>query len=328
LLQSTLHDEATDGRSWLLVVDEAHRGSVQVWDEIHSFRNQFGLKTGFAGLFVLGQTELARALATRRFSGFATSLQATLHLLPIDLDEARELLSFELRDEIGGEHLLEELHRDARGNPGKLLRLADTRPPTSRPNRVEALNPEFSGSAPAVPRSATTRFEMPAFAALKVESTADPSVAHGGHNRMNSPPLIPARPPIRLEDGLVEVGWEGDLDSEPAGEEEAATATESPRPCPDDAAFNEELIEDRYAALQAWSEWTRNQGRMASEGAAVPAREIEPSSVEEATEVAVASKPSSASEPSVDMELANLRAESQHDFAPYSQLFTRPRQSR
>ena len=33
-----------------------------------------------------------------------------------------------------------------------------------------------------------------------------------------------------------------------------------PKPSlPDDSPFNEELIEDRYAALQAWSEWTKGQ---------------------------------------------------------------------
>ena len=113
-LQSTLQDEATDGRSWLLIIDEAHRGSAEIWDEIHAIRNQLGLKTGFAALFVLGQTELWRNMANRRFNGFATSIQADLHLMPLDLDEARELLSFSLRGRIGEEQLLEELHRDAR----------------------------------------------------------------------------------------------------------------------------------------------------------------------------------------------------------------------
>ena len=58
LLQSTLQDEATDGRSWLLVVDEAHRGSAEVWDEIQAIRNQLGRNTGFAALFVLPKSLL------------------------------------------------------------------------------------------------------------------------------------------------------------------------------------------------------------------------------------------------------------------------------
>jgi type II secretory pathway predicted ATPase ExeA len=337
LLQSTLQDEATDGRSWLLVVDEAHRGSVQVWDEVHAIRNQLGLKTGFAALFVVGQTELARALATRRFTGFATSLQAKHHLMPLDLDEARELLSFTLRDGIGDEDILEALHRDARGNPGKLLRLIDTRPTISSPDPIEALNQDLTERTPAAPRLLSTRVRTPKVLAAEVEATDDPSASRGGSSRVNPPPLIPARPPIRLEEGLVEVGWEGDLDSEPTREEVAANSPESPCHCPDDSSFNEELIEDRYAALQAWTEWTRNQGRAAVSGSAAdPASEIEPGPLEEATELEIAAnakpsstpQPSAADDASVITTLANVRAEAQHDFAPYSQLFTRLRQSR
>ncbi len=97
---------------------------------------------------------------------------------------------------------------------------------------------------------------------------------------MNTPPLVPARPPIRVEDGLVEVGWEGDLDAEPAYEEESARPAD--RPCPDDSSFNEELVEDRYAALQAWHEWTRNQGRGDTDSDPTP---LESSPADEATEL-------------------------------------------
>jgi len=333
-LQSTLQDEATDGRSWLLVVDEAHRGSAEVWDEIQAIRNQLGLRTGFAALFVLGPTELARALSTRRFTGFATSLYAKLHLMPLDLDEARELLTFCLPDGFTEEHLLEELHRDARGNPGQLLRLADSRPPILRLNPNEALNRDLSTRPPAAPRLPSSRVLIPNVPVQEPEATAEASASRVGNGRMNPPPLIPARPPIRLEEGLVEVGWEGDLDSELTCAEEAAAPPESP--CPDNSSFNEELIEDRYAALQAWTEWTRNQGRVASKSAADPASQMESRSDEEATGLeaaanptpSITSQPSPAAESTAATALANVRAEPQHDFAPYSQLFTRLRQSR
>ncbi len=147
---------------------------------------------------------------------------------------------------------------------------------------------------------------------------------------MNPPPLVPARPPIRVEDGLVEVGWEGDLDAEPPYEEESARPPESP--CPDDSSFNEELVEDRYAALQAWHEWTRNQGRGDTDS---DPTQLESSPADEATELEAGisnaistSPPSAAAESSVARSLANIRAEPQQEFAPYSQLFTRLRQSR
>jgi general secretion pathway protein A len=329
-LQATLEDEATDGRSWLLVVDEAHRGSAEVWDEIQAIRNQLGQRTGFGALIVLGQTELARALSTRRFTSFATSLTAILHLMPLDLDEARELLSFRFRDAIVEEQLLEDLHRDAGGNPGKLLRLADSRPPILSLNPNEALKQDLSPQPPVAARLRSTKVLIPDVPVEEPEASA----SRVGNFRMNPPPLIPARPPIRLEDGLVEVGWEGDLDSEPTRVKEAASPPHGP--LTDNPSFNEELIEDRYAALQAWTEWTRNQGRVASESAADPAGPTESSPDQEATglDVAANPKPSITSQPPPAADLtaatavASVRAEPQHDFAPYSQLFSRLRQSR
>ena len=51
-------------------------------------------------------------------------LRCHLHLPPLDLDEARELLEFAGQDHIAADRALEELHRDARGNASGLLRLA------------------------------------------------------------------------------------------------------------------------------------------------------------------------------------------------------------
>ena len=133
------------------------------------------------------------------------------------------------------------------------------------------------------------------------------------------------------------MGWEGDLDSDADScGRKPPNRTESPGPFPDDSSFNEELIEDRYAALQAWTEWTRNQGRLASENVTDPASGINSTPVEEAAELeaAASSAPTFTPHPAADAEstaapvIANVRAEPQHEFAPYSQLFTRLRQSR
>ena len=71
--------------------------------------------------------------------------------------------------------------------------------------------------------------------------------------------MIPSRPPIRLEDGLVEVGWDGDLEAEPTYADSPTTDQETSLPA--EPHSDEELVEDRYAALQAWTEWTRNRER-------------------------------------------------------------------
>src|SRR5262249_36667918 len=109
-VQGVLEDESKDGRRWLLVVDEAHRGSSEVWDEIHALINQLGRPDGFAALLLLGPTEMARSLSSRRFSALAARLSLHLHLMPLDLDEARELLGFSGCGTPAFELALEELH--------------------------------------------------------------------------------------------------------------------------------------------------------------------------------------------------------------------------
>jgi hypothetical protein len=136
--------------------------------------------------------------------------------------------------------------------------------------------------------------------------------------------LIPTRPPIRVEDGLVEVGWEGDLEAELAHADGSMDPEVS---SPVEPYHNEELVEDRYAALQAWTEWARNRERSSEAG--TPSGEPHPPP----DKVADPERPSGeerpiASEPSTAAPGATVRAETPHDFAPYSQLFTRLRQSK
>ncbi|HWT78753.1 MAG TPA: hypothetical protein VN648_08105, partial [Candidatus Methylomirabilis sp.] len=82
---------------------------------------------------------------------------------------------------------------------------------------------------------------------------------------------------------------------------------------------SEEMVEDHYAALQAWTEWARNRGREGSREMAGDhaSSELVPSSVTSADALPVAET----------QRTGGLRAESQHEHAPYSQLFSRLRQS-
>ena len=137
-----------------------------------------------------------------------------------------------------------------------------------------------------------------------------------------TPSLIPSKPPIRLEEGLVEVGWDGDLEAELTESDESSTDRENSASV--ESPFDEQLVDDRYAAMQAWTEWSRNRERpslpeerpdtpepspVAPESPVVPIREDRPVDSDSALP-------------------ANIRAGGPHDFAPYSQLFTRLRQSK
>ena len=144
-----------------------------------------------------------------------------------------------------------------------------------------------------------------------------------GSVRPAAPALIPTKPPIRDEEGLVEVGWEGDLLDELATDE--TPSTESAAFLSDDSSLNEELIEDRYAALQALSERTREEFWPATNASSALPRE-KPDEARGSDE-----SPDERPGPRDTADGASpagIRAEGQHEFAPYSQLFTRFRQSK
>ena len=125
---------------------------------------------------------------------------------------------------------------------------------------------------------------------LAREVPARKAIATAGEPSSSSEPLVPSRPPLRVEEGLIEVGWD----------------SEEPEPEP---GMGEEPVADHYAALQAWDEWARNQGRSRVPLLPDP---IDPEleSDEEPEEL-----------PSEHVHAT--RAEAAQEFAPYSQLFSR-----
>lgn len=176
----------------------------------------------------------------------------------------------------------ERRHRDSAGNPGRLLRLD---PPSGLP----------------VPRFQTARP-----ARLVASEPAEPA------------PIVPTRPPLKVEDGVIEVGW--DAEAEEAVVSEVDSEVEEPRvggestPEPVvssrlQAAPNGEPVpvEDHYAALQAWNEWAANQRR----GESAPSEAQPEESADDDQEDDLYPQPS------------RLRAEGDEEFAPYSQLFSR-----
>lgn len=254
-LTDCLTERSTDSRRWALVIDEAHLATPEVLEEVRVLSNRLGQPDGFAALVLVGQTSLARRLATRPLAALEARLSARVHLDPIDADEARALLGPGLDDAE-----VERRHRDAAGNPGRLLRQARsvTAPGPRRSIRVEPAQP--------VP---------------------PPSV-----------PLVQARPPLLVEDGLIEVGWDSEPEDTPGPVGEASPAPHDATPPTAPAPPVDEVVDDPYAALQAWNEWSANQGRLG---------------------------PGAGGEASALRDNPNLRAEGQEEFAPYSQLFSRRR---
>jgi hypothetical protein len=346
-LSLRLHEEKRNGRSWLLIVENLQKASEQVRDELESLLHSSEAHEGFAGFLLTGPTSLIHLLMTRDWAAISSRLQTHVHLLPFDLDEARELADADGSSAGLAPGPLEELHREARGNPRRLVHLLRTRTITASGKGIAS--PASAGSsrlhgaarAVSIPRSASPATQTP-----QQEVEAGARTVTPGRTMSPSAPLVPVRPPLRVEEGLIEVGWEGSLeeestgllplnrlpDAEAAEEDHSSSLVESvsslqtiaplevstePRPI-DEELPSEEMIEDHYAALQAWAEWAKNRGRD------VPAL---PEVATRGDRVAsgVPAEPGDEEEAQLP---AGLRAEPQHDHAPYSQLFTRLQQSR
>jgi type II secretory pathway predicted ATPase ExeA len=331
LLHSVLQDESADGRRWLLVVDEAHRALPLVWEELQVIVNRLGRRDGFGALVVIGDTELARLLAMRDLGGFAASLSDHLHLLPLDLDEARELLEFPRRGDDRGELALEELHRDAGGNPRALLRLAERLPESWRNPTIDVDRQSRRQDPYATRRH--TNIATTSWGQVQTDDREDeipiptpPIVASREvGTRSPAPSLIPSRPPIRIEEGLVEVGWEGDLDTELEPADQVAADLETG--LTGDPTLNEEPIEDRYAELQARTERTKSHGRIDLSDASRLAQTSDTHEPAPRSDAPPAEPPRESRQPAPATAPPGVRAEPQQEFAPYSQLFTRLRQS-
>ena len=334
-LENGLADEHTEGRRWLLVVKEAQRGRRGVWDEVQALANQLGRPHGFASIFLVGSTKLARSLVARPSSrGLAALVSAHIHLKPIDLDEARELL--DARAAMGSidEHTLEDLHRKSHGNPALLLRLA------ANMGRSAATGRGGGQASRGVIRYSrdSKREHDSALDSNELLAEARPDLAHevvkeqSGSTRptvrvpgrAEAPALVPSKPPLREEEGLVEVGWAGDLDAELSTEE--SPSGEFERAVPQESPLNEELIEDHYAALQAISERTRTEGWLTADSPGGDTRET--SLERSAGSGARPEPPPEGRAAGAGAPPGGIRAEGQHEFAPYSQLFTRFRQSK
>ena len=313
-LEDSLLGAAADGVRWVLVVEEAHNGTDEVLEEVRVLSNRLGHSGALAGVVLVGQNALALRLRRQPLVALGLRVALRAHLGPFEfeelhaalvhLDPARPLVMREL----------ERLHRDVAGNPLLALRRARTAKVTPWVPTVR------NGQAVALP----------------VEN--DPRDATEGEPEMR-PPLdlpaaVPARPPLQVEEGVVEVGWDAGQATLPeempfmVAASGAGTAPQSAGVLAetrgDEEASAEEFVEDRYAAIQAWNEWARSQAE--DSAASLPPTDVaNPSALHEAADE---------HEPLVAAEMdlagpgpahAEVRAEAQHGFAPYSQLFSRLR---
>ena len=292
-IHGLLAEAAADGFRWGLVVDEAHLGATDVLDELRVLANRLGEPGAWSGMLLVGQTPLLARLGTRPLSGLDARIARRIHLRPLGIDEWSDWLA-RLDARMSAD--AELWHRDARGNPRRLLGyLADA---PGRPLPVEHVGPGLPASRPD-PASPSEAAEP---RAVGWEVT----------------PVAPVKPPLEIGEGMIEVGWDdspevgADLET---GPEPSVGSLEGERPAGKPVgAPSEERVDDHYAALQAWAEWTENQGRRP---VASSTADSEGDGFEDDADGLKATPSRSA-----------VRAEGQHAFAPYSQLFSRLKPSR
>lgn len=322
-LEQTLEEESADGRGWLLVIEDVDRASETVADALRALADQLGKPAGFAGIVLTGSTGTIRFLADRSRRRLGSMVAHHLHLGPLDFDEAVELLAPGRELDRETRARLQRLHRDARGN-ARALRLLDAE------NPIFQRHPAVS-ETPSDPRAiaATRRVESDAGSETqRIERAAVPASLAVDQVE----PFLPSRPPIRVEEGLVEVGWEGEIEDDGDAQSIESEPLSTPTPArlePARVVSREEPVEDQYAAIQAWTEWARNREFAASNRPTIQTKPLEPegdaSDQDELLAAIEGPDPGEAEVEPARPSRGSHRAESQHEFPPYSRLFGAPR---
>ena len=324
-----LAEASADGQRWGLIIDEAQNGSEAVLEEVRVLGNGLGDSESFAGILLVGQTGLVARLARRPLSALGARVASRAHLRALEIEELRLFLAHfgSLREsEVAA---IEMIHRVGGGNPRQACRLVGES--LARPN--------FSPV-----RVARTRNKPPDHRSDDQAHSHSPDIPRPDLSR-----AIPSRPPLRFEEGVVEVGWDGSPDFEesvapgnrvsaeiftssaldddlPQGPRSSYSSQEDEKR----ASLSEEMIHDRYAALQAWNELEENlvRGRPRSNAESPIAP---PSSVQKKGDEFGDLEQEDHLESGLRLPLVgktDVRVENQHGFAPYSQLFSRLRQTR
>ena len=246
-----LAEDHRDGRRSALAIDEAHLLALDALEAARLLANRVAAPDGFIAIVLAGQTTLGHRLECRRLAAVKARIVDPTHLPPIDADEAATLLADRIDSDLNV-RLIERIHRDSGGNPARLLQIAES--VLNRDGRASS-RPQVEPTPP--------RPIVPELA----EAPAEPTTRH-------SRGILPARPPIRLEEGLIEVGWESLDDHQEfdriGSDQRPSLARTLDAQAPDVLIPGDYPIDDPLAVLQAHRERCLNQELVESDVAASP----------------------------------------------------------
>ncbi len=117
-LLDTLTSRSLDGERWTLVVDEAQNLDAATLEEVRVLSNRLGEPDGFAAILLVGQTPLARRLASSEGRALAARLAGHVHLKALDVDEVGLLLQAMAPGREWSEDVVDRIHLETRGRPG------------------------------------------------------------------------------------------------------------------------------------------------------------------------------------------------------------------
>lgn len=319
-----LSDLETQGVEVVLTVEDAQLLEPNAREELTALVNDAGLGSGLRALVLVGRMFPQPRRPLSDAGGIESRLHARVQLGPIDADEALTWLRAHYPRHDWSEREVEILHRDARGIPGVLDRLALT-VPAGRP-RVEV----HAAQAVATPPPLVRTEAPPQVAAPRPVAVEPPASLVG-----------PSKPPIRFEENAVEVGWVSDDPSQ-----EDVFAASAPRQVsgdiikevgpnvpplvirpsspihawPSDSLDEADpgqamILNEQPSSVQAWDDWTKKQAAGVSRAGgagnpdATPPLDPTPSfSRREGTQ--------------------EVWAETEQEFAPYGPIFHRAKPMR
>jgi hypothetical protein len=192
-----------DGYRAEIVVEESHHLSKEGFETLRIIRDRLLYHRLNAGVLLVGQSPLRN-----RFGRFSRLWRpAGWHLSHISASETLDLLRQINERNAWTKAEADWIHREALGNPGRIVRWTETFTPlpaeSSDPKDKPLLKPGYAGAS---------------------YST--------GYEKTLNEPLLPVKPPLEESDGLIEVGYddaENELTAE-IDESYASTNQEQGRP--------------------------------------------------------------------------------------------------
>jgi len=327
-LEDTLAERRRRGRSTVLVIDEAQNASEDVIEAVRLLSNRLGAPEGLDGLILAGLSELAGSGRSGFARRLATRWASWVDLGVIDLEDASTLLSWTRPHRAWPIEEVEDLYERAVGNPTLLVRLADYR-------ETSGLEEPAAEERSQAPRW-TSALDRPASESAASSSLDDPYADADAEADEELEPRATMsarpRPPLRWEEGLIEVGWdlkgEGESHAEAAApndrldleaESDARVAHTAPvepnRPAPIPPSeparceARSEAVDDPYARISLEEQWRRAERAARS----VQVQGDFPSQT-------VADNSETPRRPDATRE----RFEPAQSFAPYGKLFAEP----